>query len=80
MVKNYYEFELYLTRRDYDFPKGRLVFHGRGFIESYYTQKEETQPYIDWFLDGRLQKWLSHFETILAANNGGNGYVTQLLT
>ena len=53
---------------------GRLVFHGRGFLESYYTQKEETKPYIEWFVKERLgSRWLAHLETVLAANDGGKG-------
>ena len=35
--------------------EGRLVFHGRCFTESYYTQKEETKGHIKWFEDTRLQ-------------------------
>jgi len=49
------------------------VFHGRGFTESYYTQKEETQPYIDWFKKERFAKWMGTLERCLAANNGGHG-------
>jgi hypothetical protein len=52
---------------------GRLVFHGRGFIESYYTQKKETQPYIDWFKKERFAKWMGTLERCLAANKGDHG-------
>ena len=31
-----------------------LVFHGKGFVKSYYEQQEETKPYIQWFVDERL--------------------------
>ncbi len=53
---------------------GRLVFHGKGFVLSYYKQKEETKPYIAWFTEERFgPKWLTHFEAALAQNNGGHG-------
>ena len=56
------------------FHQGRLVFHGKGFIESYYKQKEETKPYIAWFTRDRLgPRWLAHLEAALAQNNGGQG-------
>ena len=56
---------------------GRLVFHGKGFVDSYYNQIEETQPYIDWFIKDRLDKWLGYLEKALAYNNGGNGWVPE---
>ena len=49
------------------------MFHGKGFILSYYKQIEETKPYIEWFKKERIEKWLSHFERILLENNGGDG-------
>ena len=52
---------------------GRLVFHGTGFVQSYYTQKEETKPYIEWFIKDRFWKWLGYLESCLAQNNGGKG-------
>lgn len=52
---------------------GRLAFHGKHWVGSYHDQKEETQPYIDWFVKERLPKWLKHFELVLKNNNGGNG-------
>lgn len=55
--------------------EGRLVFHGRNFVESYFTQKQETKPYIAWFVKDRLPKWLAHFEKTLAANSGGKGFL-----
>merc|ERR1711893_115829 len=62
------------TIHDY-IAEGRLVFHGRGFVESYYTQKEETKPYIEWFKRERIEKWLAVLEKNLKANNGGNGFL-----
>jgi len=55
--------------------EGRLVFHGTGFVKSYYDQKEETKPYIEWFKKERIEKWLNVFEKVLNANNDGRGYV-----
>ncbi|XP_064633372.1 glutathione S-transferase P 2-like [Lineus longissimus] len=55
--------------------EGRLVFHGVGFVKSYYDQVEETKPYIAWFKKERFAKWLGLFERNLAANHGGTGFV-----
>merc|ERR1712150_224617 len=55
--------------------EGRLAFHGRNPVESYYTQKEETAPYITRFVAERLPRWLTYFERILKENNGGQGFV-----
>lgn len=54
--------------------EGRLAFHAKHWVGSYHDQKEETQPYIDWFVKERLPKWLKHFELVLKNNNGGNGF------
>jgi len=62
------------TVHDY-IAEGRLVFHGAGFIKSYFDQQEETKPYIEWFKKERLENWLTGFERTLAANDGGKGYV-----
>ncbi|CAH1246668.1 GSTP1 [Branchiostoma lanceolatum] len=65
-----------LNNTIHDFiAEGRLAFHGRNNVESYYTQKEETQPYIDRFLATRLSRWLTCLETALKANKGGQGFV-----
>ena len=53
--------------------EGRLVFHGKCFTQSYYEQKEATQPYVDWFIENRLEKWLSQLEQFLQHNDGGHG-------
>jgi hypothetical protein len=60
--------------------EGRLVYHARCFTESYYTQKDETQGHVDWFIKERLPKWLQMLEVTLRANNGGNGQVMQFLS
>ncbi|XP_062578138.1 glutathione S-transferase P-like [Saccostrea cucullata] len=54
--------------------EGRLAFHGKHWVGSYHDQKEETQPYIDWFVKERLPKWLKHFEAVLKFNKGGQGF------
>lgn len=55
--------------------EGRLCFHGINPTQSYYPQKEATQPYIDRFVSERLPKWLKHFEALLCHNKGGKGFV-----
>ncbi|KAI8521308.1 hypothetical protein Bbelb_010620 [Branchiostoma belcheri] len=65
--------QLNITIHDF-IGEGRLAFHGRNNVESYYTQKEETQPYIDRFVATRLPRWLAHLETALKANKGGQGF------
>ncbi len=52
--------------------EGRLVFHARCFTESYYTQKEETQPNIDWFKKDRLTRFLPYLEHVLVFNQKAN--------
>jgi hypothetical protein len=54
--------------------EGRLAFHGIYPVGSYSIQKEETQPYIDRFVDERFPRWMKYFERVLASNNGGKGY------
>ncbi len=41
--------------------EGRLAFHGKDPAASYSGQKEETQPYIDRFLEKRLPGYDSNF-------------------
>ena len=48
--------------------EGRLVFHARGFYESYYTQKEETAGHVKWFNDTRLPQFMNYLEAYLAFN------------
>ena len=55
--------------------EGRLAFHGKDFLASYYTQMEETKPYIKRFVETRLPRYLSYFEKVLVFNNGGDGFV-----
>eukprot|EP01102_Stenamoeba_stenopodia_P007443 TRINITY_DN2082_c0_g3_i1.p1 TRINITY_DN2082_c0_g3~~TRINITY_DN2082_c0_g3_i1.p1 ORF type:complete len:265 (+),score=57.66 TRINITY_DN2082_c0_g3_i1:26-796(+) len=52
--------------------EGRLVFHPKCFTASYYEQVEEAKPYIAWFEDQRLGKFLNHFEKLLSHNNKSN--------
>ena len=49
------------------------MFHGKGFVKSYYEQQEETKPYIQWFIDERLEKWLLRLEACLRVNRNGTG-------
>lgn len=53
---------------------GRLVFHGKAHTASYFTQQEETKPYIEWFAKERIPKYLKYFESVLKHNNGGQGW------
>lgn len=55
--------------------EGRSAFHGIHPVGTYLSQKTETQPYIDRFIEGRLPRWLKYFERILRLNNGGKGFV-----
>ncbi|KAL3846871.1 hypothetical protein ACJMK2_017824 [Sinanodonta woodiana] len=63
-----------LTIHDY-IAEGRLAFHGMNHTASYYTQMEETKPYIERFVKDRLPRFLKHFETTLVANNAGKGFL-----
>ncbi len=56
--------------------EGRLVFHGRCFTESYFTQKEETAGHIKWYETTRLPQFLEFLEGSLAFNlkNHPEGY------
>ncbi|KAK3610950.1 hypothetical protein CHS0354_038999 [Potamilus streckersoni] len=63
-----------LTIHDY-IAEGRLAFHGMNHTASYYTQKEETKPYIERFVKDRLPRFLKHFETLLVAKNGGKDFL-----
>lgn len=51
---------------------GRLSFHGKNHMGTYYDQVEETKPYIERFVRERLPKFLKHFETVLEYNQGGD--------
>eukprot|EP00794_Sanderia_malayensis_P004677 gene4677-5287_t len=55
--------------------EGRLAFHGKDFVASYYGQAEETKPYIKKFVETRLPWLLKYFERVLVANKGGDGFV-----
>ncbi|CAM9876603.1 unnamed protein product [Lampetra planeri] len=55
--------------------EGRLAFHGKDFHASYFTQQEETKPYIEKFVKERLLRFLGHFEATLKANDGGQGFL-----
>lgn len=57
--------------------EGRLVFHPKCFTASYYEQVEEAKPYIAWFEEQRIGKFLNHFEKLLKHNESKNtsGYV-----
>jgi len=66
--------QINITIHDF-IAEGRLAFHGKDFLASYYTQMEETKPYIKKFVDTRLPRFLSYFEKVLQFNNGGDGFV-----
>ncbi|CAG2239709.1 glutathione S-transferase-like isoform X1 [Mytilus edulis] len=55
--------------------QGRLAFHGINPTASYFTQVEETKPYIERFAAERIPKYLSYFESVLKYNNGGKGFL-----
>lgn len=66
--------QLSITCHDY-IGEGRLAFHGKDPKASYHTQKAETQPYIERFVNTRMRRWLEYFERALKYNNGGKGFV-----
>lgn len=63
-----------LTLHDY-VAEGRNSFHGINLIASYFTQQEETKPYIERFVKDRIPRYLKHFEQVLSLNNNGQGFV-----
>lgn len=69
--------QLCTTIMDY-IAEGRLAFHGKNHYESYYNQKEFTQPYIDYFVANRIPKFLPHFEATLKHNAELNPASTEL--
>jgi glutathione S-transferase len=55
--------------------EGRLAFHAIKPTGGYLTQKEETQPRVEWFKTERLPFWLNHFEHCLSkAQDGGSSF------
>ena len=50
--------------------EGCTAWHAIDTNGSYKSQAKETQPFIDTFVNKRLPKWLTFFETALAANGG----------
>lgn len=65
--------QINLTVHEY-IAEGRMAFHPVKNTMSYYDQVEEAKPYIEAFKKERLPRYLSHFERLLAANNGGGGF------
>lgn len=55
--------------------EGRLAFHGKHPQASYFTQEEETKPYIERFAAERIPKYLDYFESVLKYNKGGKGFL-----
>jgi len=53
--------------------EGRLVFHPKCFTASYYEQVEEAKPYVAWFEDQRISKFLNHFEKLLKHSESKSG-------
>jgi glutathione S-transferase len=49
--------------------EGRLVFHPKCFTQSYYEQVEEAKPYIKWFEDVRMPRFLSYLQKVLQYNS-----------
>nr|ACM44934.1 sigma-class glutathione S-transferase [Laternula elliptica] len=60
----------------YDYlTEGYGAFHGAKPGVKYADQKEEAQRYIDRVVQQRLPRYLKHFETVLAANTAGTGFL-----
>ncbi|XP_064614289.1 glutathione S-transferase P 2-like [Liolophura sinensis] len=70
----YHAMQVMATISDY-ITEGRLCFHGVNWQASYFTQQEETKPYIKHFTTNRIPNFLNHFETALSRNDGGKGYL-----
>jgi len=49
--------------------EGRLVFHPKCFTQSYYEQVEEAKPYIKWFEDVRLPRFMGYLQKVLQFNS-----------
>ncbi|XP_045170005.2 glutathione S-transferase-like [Mercenaria mercenaria] len=73
-VDNAHAEQINLDCHDY-IAEGRLAFHGIHNVGPYKSQKEETQPYIDRFIESRFPRWLKYFERALVANGGGKGFI-----
>ena len=50
--------------------EGSTAWHAIDTSGSYASQSKETQPFIDTFINKRLPKWLTFFESALKANGG----------
>ena len=46
------------------------------YNKGYTEQKEETRPFIDYYVSRRLPKWLNRFDTVLKENNNIKDAVT----
>jgi len=54
--------------------EGRIAFHPVKNTLSYHEQKEEAKPYIEEFKKDRLPRYMTSFERLLKANDGGSGF------
>jgi len=77
-IDEYYAMELMSGIVDI-VEEGCRGWHAIHTCDSYASQKKETQPFIDIFLDERLPIWLEFFETTLK-HNGNKHFVSNKLT
>lgn len=54
--------------------EGRMAFHPVKNTMSYHQQVEEAKPYVAAFAQERLPRYMQHFERLLLANDGGEGF------
>ena len=60
--------------------EGRLVFHPKCFTTTYYEQVEESKPYVAWFEEHRISKFLGYLDRVLKANHASDFTVGAKLT
>lgn len=58
--------------------EGCSAWHAVDYNKSYGEQAAETRPFIEHFVNSRLPKWISRFNTVLENNNKGASPETPL--
>jgi glutathione S-transferase len=49
--------------------EGCTAWHAIDYNKGYSEQAEATRPFIEYFVNSRLPKWLNRFNTVLESNN-----------
>jgi len=67
---------LQVTLSALDFvSEGRLSYHHANHTASYFTQQQETAPFIEEFKNSRMITWLNYFERCLKSNHNGEAFL-----